>query len=252
MLIMKLKNQAFCTKNFSAFTLAEVLIVLGIIGVIAAITLSTLSKNYQKVQILSHFKKFYTEISQTMKQSEIVNGQAEYWSFTTSDITTTTTFADEYFYPFIKTLKKCEHSDNSCWATPKGLNGKESSYSLSAISYSLSCLLQDGSSLFFAVTGSTTTPSAFFIIDIDGPNKGRNMLGIDVFGLAFRTSGSATIKQGLAPSGLTSIPPMSRTDITSKSTAGACNKDATDNNSGLYCPALIILDGWQISSDYPL
>lgn len=51
-----------------AFTLAEVLIVLGIIGVIAAITIPPLINNYQKMQYVAALKKAYAETNIALKQ----------------------------------------------------------------------------------------------------------------------------------------------------------------------------------------
>src|SRR5574344_2669193 len=60
---IRLKMEIKCMKNFKenlAFTLAEVLIVLGIIGIVAALTIPTLMANVQKQQYLTALKKFYS------------------------------------------------------------------------------------------------------------------------------------------------------------------------------------------------
>lgn len=51
-----------------AFTLAEVLITLGIIGVVAALTLPAVIQNYQKRSLEVATKKFYSVITQAVKQ----------------------------------------------------------------------------------------------------------------------------------------------------------------------------------------
>ncbi len=51
-----------------AFTLAEVLITLGIIGVVAAMTLPSLIQNYQKKALATQTQKFYSMMSQAVKQ----------------------------------------------------------------------------------------------------------------------------------------------------------------------------------------
>src|SRR5574344_2658933 len=48
------------SKKSLAFTLAEVLIVLGIIGIVAALTIPTLMANVQKQQYVTALKKFYS------------------------------------------------------------------------------------------------------------------------------------------------------------------------------------------------
>src|SRR5574344_915178 len=58
-----LKLEINCMESFKkslAFTLAEVLIVLGIIGIVAALTIPTLMANVQKQQYVTALKKFYS------------------------------------------------------------------------------------------------------------------------------------------------------------------------------------------------
>lgn len=57
-------------KNYSAFTLAEVLITLGIIGVVAAITIPGLITNNRARVLHSKYLKSYSVISQMMKLIE--------------------------------------------------------------------------------------------------------------------------------------------------------------------------------------
>jgi len=63
------------------------------------------------------------------------------------------------------------------------------------------------------------------------------------------------MKYGISPYGLhcASIN-MTRDDIKNgkvTTTFSDCNKNGTEYNSGLYCAALIMYDGWQIKDDYP-
>src|SRR5574344_362497 len=62
-----------------AFTLAEVLIVLGIIGVVAAMTIPTLMQKYRESKIETSLKKFYTNVNQAIKLSELDNGAQSDW-----------------------------------------------------------------------------------------------------------------------------------------------------------------------------
>ena len=68
-------------RNRKAFTLAEVLITLGIIGVVAALTIPSLISNYQKNQTVTQLQKFYTNMNQAIKLSEIENGPAAEWEY---------------------------------------------------------------------------------------------------------------------------------------------------------------------------
>lgn len=55
-------------KKFIAFTLAEILIVLGIVGIVCELTIPTLVANYQKQVYVSSLQTFYTEFSQVVNQ----------------------------------------------------------------------------------------------------------------------------------------------------------------------------------------
>lgn len=58
-------------KKFSsktAFSLAEILIVVGVIGVVAAITLSILEKNYQKFVLVKQLKRSYATLQQGFRK----------------------------------------------------------------------------------------------------------------------------------------------------------------------------------------
>ena len=61
------------------FTLAEVLITLAIIGVVAAMTIPTLIGNYKKHATETKIKKFYSQMTQAIRLSEIDNGPALKW-----------------------------------------------------------------------------------------------------------------------------------------------------------------------------
>lgn len=237
----KKNNTSSFAKNL-AFTIAEVLIVLGIIGIVAEITIPALIKNYQKEVTIVKLKKCYSEIYQAIRMAEVNKGTSENWSFIGSDLTSTTDFATNYFYPYIKTSKQCDHSDNSCWTTPITLGNTASSFSLSSLNYTLSAITLSGYSIFF-YTG--TNSSIYFVVDIDGPNKGKNQLAKDVFIFVFAPQEFAGAKKGL--NGYRST--FSRSALTSLAN-GIC-KVASTTDSGANCTSMIILDGWQIADDYP-
>ena len=65
-----LKISTKFNKNFSGFTLAEVLITLGIIGVVAAITLPVITENVQKIVLKNQFKKAYANFQNAIFQSQ--------------------------------------------------------------------------------------------------------------------------------------------------------------------------------------
>jgi len=60
--------------RYTAFTLAEVLIVIGIIGMVANMTIPTLMANIQKDQYVAALKKAYSEFNQVLSQFASSNG----------------------------------------------------------------------------------------------------------------------------------------------------------------------------------
>ncbi len=75
-------------RNFSAFTLAEVLITLGIIGVVAAMTMPTLMNSTQGAQYKAAYKKALSALSQAVT----LNVALDDWNFadtTKNEIDTT-------------------------------------------------------------------------------------------------------------------------------------------------------------------
>jgi len=65
-LIQKILHHRFQLSATKAFTLAEVLIVLGVIGVIAALTIPAVIENTQKQELVSGVIKFYSVMSQAV------------------------------------------------------------------------------------------------------------------------------------------------------------------------------------------
>lgn len=62
-----------------AFTLAEILITLGIIGIVAAITIPLLIQSHKKQEYSAKIKKFYSNMEQAIKLSELDNGSISDW-----------------------------------------------------------------------------------------------------------------------------------------------------------------------------
>lgn len=98
--------------NSKAFTLAEVLIVLGVIGVVAALTLPSLISNYQKIQYVTGLKKASSVLSQAFKLYMVDEG--------VTDLSQTSLFSSDYDYTtlsevlrkYFKITELCDLSTN--------------------------------------------------------------------------------------------------------------------------------------------
>lgn len=211
-----------------AFTLAEVLIVLGIIGIVAAMTIPTLIGKYQKMQVVTKLKKVYSVLNQAQKLAEVDFGDFETW-----DILPENEYYEKYLKNYFRVLKKCDTAEECQYTTNTGkfLNGAEASAYLFA---GASFLTQDGN--FCAYRTYTFdgkgNPMAINIIAVDlNGYQEPNVYGKDIFWFN-RT------KKGILPDGF---------DTNSSEINNNCSKKGT----GDFCAAKIMQDGWQIKDDYP-
>lgn len=109
-------------KQYIAFTLAEVLIVVGIIGIIAEITIPTLVQNVAKQQYVVMLQKAYIELESAFKSymsengttmlgdTDLFNGNTLFYNTSRQD-----TF-DKFIKKYFKVTKVCraDTNDNSC------------------------------------------------------------------------------------------------------------------------------------------
>ena len=251
-------------RRLAAFTLAEVLITLGIIGVVAAMTMPSLITNYQKKQTVTQLKKAYTELSQVIKSAEQENGMIETWDVSSmlKGQEGADRFANEFLIPYIKVIKKCFPSTSECWADDVyNLNGVKYSYLGNRAEFN-SFVTVSGYSVYYWLNGDGT--GGWLWVDLNGPRK-PNIIGKDVFALTMRwvpdsnQNDPVTCERRLGVSmiGATCKSETSPRDglISGNFTNGVsdykCKKGVGGSIAGVYCGALIMLDGWEIKSDYP-
>ena len=115
---------------FSAFTLAEVLIMLGIIGVVAAMTIPPLIENNQKTQYVTALQKVYSNFNQVLVKYSADNGCV-------GDLTCTGLFApantDEdvanALVPYFNIAKQCGAGVSGCFPVYSvNINGSGAKY----------------------------------------------------------------------------------------------------------------------------
>lgn len=242
----------------AAFTLAEVLITLGIIGVVAALTLPALIHNYRKSVVENKLKSEFSLISNAIRMAESKNGTAEDWN--TCDeafsLECTNNFFDSYLGPELKVVKLCNNGNNEeCWSGSVSLSGKKG-YLRQNSDMAISAILENGSSIYLWLGGQLTSPHVQIWFDIDGPTKGKSMLGYDIFGMQFFFKGDRVTESGTyLKSGLYMVGNyhnISNVDELKSESQYGCSKDITRSTAGRYCGALIQYYGWKIPKDYPI
>lgn len=225
----------------SGFTLAETLIVLGLIGVVAVFGIVPLVKDYKKQQTVVGLQKSFSTITQSVKMAEKDYGQMTSWAPPAVDydnVESEKWFSAYSLASYLSVEKVCVGNVRSevasCWASEaKFLDGKLIGYSAKMPCF----LLRDGSSMYFCFV---TSLGAFILVDINGPNKGPNIDGKDIFRIVIRYPkgivefyGRGGNKNGILTGDF-----------------GGCNT-VSGQQKGDYCGALIQLEGWQISKEYP-
>lgn len=239
--MLKKLNNTFHKKCIFAFTLAEVLIVVGIIGIVAEMTIPTLQKDFQKQVTISSLKKQYSSLAQAVRLSEADNGPNENWDWGLSTDGTVRQSFDYYWAPYLRISKYCSsYSDcgyNSVapWLRPDG-----TSYGMTLVYAPMrtTVILNDGTLLLVKafqsapVNGDPDVSSRYIFIDINGP-QGPNTLGKDVFDFIL------VPQKGLMPYGY-------------GASSAFVNSNCSKGSWGETCAAKIMYEGWIINStDYP-
>jgi len=237
-----------------AFTLAEIIIVVGIIGIIAEITIPNLVTNFKKQFTVSKLQQFYSTMSQVLRLSEIDNGELINWNIGPVYYSDGSAEFNKYFRPYLNISKYCGvsyegRSNNEC--CPYITKGKDGSSRASSASYATFFVLSDGTLVKFLAaygtdsviaeenTGYEDLPYFIMQVDING-TKLPNAYGRDVFTFFIYRM------KGLQPSGYF----VSNRGVTRTSLLNSCNANTAISRSDSGCAGIIMLDGWKISDDY--
>ncbi len=245
------------TKAKFAFTLAETLITLGIIGIVAAMTIPGLIETYQKKATAEKLKEMYSIITQAAKMYTN-DTETEFGSFDTQ--LSEKEFLDKYFSPYVKVVLRCENTTD-CYKnkTPLAIDRRTA-----AVMPPYMIGLLNGS-----YVGVSKNPGgAVFYVDINGA-AGPNVSGRDIFnfylvnvdtlgeseGCQNSLNALRNAKSGLYPGtyGACYIPQAFRTreQLLGTDVHRSCNRNANHLSAGDACAAVIMMDGWKISKDYP-
>lgn len=176
-----------------AFTLCEVLIVIGIIGIIAELTVPTLVKQFQNQMYATLIQKAWSDTSQFLKMYMVDQGISD---LNDSDLGNN---ADAAIRKYFKVIKVCMPGDTSCQITEKTLTSNTSANFFpipSAVVQHYTFITVDGIEYeFMYYTGysgaSSCKPMSYptgkissfcgeLIIDVNGP-KAPNIFGRDLW-----------------------------------------------------------------------
>lgn len=238
----------------AAFTLAEVLITLGIIGVVAAMTLPTLIQNYQKQVILTQLKKNYAILNQAVQlmkanydgidpvQMPFVRQQWDHPTYLDGSL-----FGPEFAKYLPTDWHQSDTSGLGCfkdaasfnYKTRDGGNMASATWHNTGPANDYVWHLTNGACITFAYgrnwdwDGSELNARTF-VIDVNGSDKNPNQIGKDLFFFHFMPDGR--------------IIPAGNELTLSEMRSHWCRC----SNSGEFCAAEIVANGWQFPKDYPI
>ncbi|MFA7658966.1 MAG: type II secretion system protein [Candidatus Gastranaerophilaceae bacterium] len=225
-----------------AFTLAEVLIVLGIIGVVAAYTITALIADSQKAAYVAGVKSAYSKWNQALIQMAADGGCIGDLScfFDSADLHTMGDKIAGYF----NVVKNCDTTTSGCFSDTVAGNF-DGSDTASGYDAAYRFITADGvavrlntASLGCGGSGSSLTKicMAYVLVDINGLKK-PNALGRDIFRFVIdNTNGPALYPMGGAKYGYWK-------------TNKVCDygyNNGTDKR-GFWCIGRIIDEGWQMN-----
>ena len=234
------------------FTLAEVLITLGIIGVIAAITIPMLIEAYIKKTTALSVKKAYTELNQVLKMAIADYGEPLGWDYYGEE--ELPQWVQTYFAPYVS---GAQHKQCNTMYSTKDCFGLANIYTLSK-----TVTLRNGYTV-----SKMGTPVAYTFYRYPAPynkvtrvrvyirNPRRPILGKDAFTFILTTADeNPTFKPyGYGTLGSYGISTKDRKTLLGTGWGG-CNSKASGSGywgPGDACAAVIMMDGWKISKDYP-
>lgn len=183
----------------SAFTLAEVLIVLGIIGVIAELTVPALMMNTAKQEYVTSLKKAFSQFNQALSEISSDAGCVnDIVCSTLMDTNSTTQSIGVEISNRFKVIKNCDINPNSgCFSDNTSLNwdGSGTRVNTYATGGAYRFITADGIAFYIGnyhnncgnnfsnnASGDLTQVCGVVYIDVNGPNKAPNNWGRDIFG----------------------------------------------------------------------
>lgn len=165
----------------NAFTLAEVLLVIGIIGIVASVTLPNLSKNTSDADTVAKVKKTVATLQTALDMAKDKYGEdISTWTASDSSDADKAARYGTRLSEFLSVSKTCGLNTNQgCFSSSNvtQITGTASTNPIDQNSDYYKIILNDGASIGFG--------SSFIYFDVDGSNKGLNKRGRDIFYVSY-------------------------------------------------------------------
>lgn len=180
-------------KELLAFTLAEVLIVVGILGIVAEMTMPVLQKNVQSMQYIAGAKTAYSLLTQAAKLAINDQSTPDIWGMTAAGDGTSAVTGLGKITPYLKINPTCNNSVTCKAFAPAG---NKYLHATTVDDYNnradlAKMQMANGMSVAFSVTNPTCSATygttidlqavcAEIIVDVNGV-KNPNTYGKDIF-----------------------------------------------------------------------
>ncbi|MBR2526050.1 type II secretion system protein [bacterium] len=172
-------------RKFIAFTLAETLIVIGVIGIVSALTLPNLNSSTGEKERIAKVKKIYQNLQDAFGRAEAVYGPVSEWFVSDGNNDKKQAFrTGERVTEFMKISKYCKQEKNKGCFSSSGLHdlgGGDTAAILDDDDTGYKVITADGTSVLFYLTVQGNDTKGSIAVDIDGPTKGSNAYGKDIF-----------------------------------------------------------------------
>lgn len=180
-------------KRTLAFTLAEIVFVMGIIGVVATLTFTNARKDTDVVEKIAQLKKTDEILSTAFAQAVAENGNISNWG--TNGTWPTRAQIWEVLAPYLKLKRDCGNS-TGCWKSGRigflpGIN-LENGENIDGSNSSYKGILVNGASISTYQPFGASACDFAMLIDVNGKNKGTYRYGDDVFAFCVRRNGQVS------------------------------------------------------------
>ncbi len=223
-------------KKNIAFTLAEIVIVMGIVGVIGVLAITNAKKDTDVAEKVAQLRKTYQIVDAAFSTAVMENGTIDTWG--TNGAYPTTAQVWDVIKNYLKFQKVCD-TGSGCWkdGKPYGLSGNESNYNINTSNLYGKGILSNGVSISVASCEgeNLTIPAGCIIdqtnsiqinVDVNGL-KGLNIFGNDIFGFYIKPDGTTLPQKTI----------FTKPIVESTSTNLSCKQ------AGVYCTAWVLKFG---------
>lgn len=173
-----------------AFTLAEVLVVIGIIGVVSALTIPNLQQGTNSKEVVTKVTKARATIGEAYGRAIATYGDPCLWAQGQTTAAAQAAVWYNRIFENLKADKDCGLVDNTnrtCWDSTSNVGNTYYKVKL-ADGTSMAMLLYQG--VITSGYDCRNNRVLTMLLDIDGPNKGRGNPCEDIFSMSFYGNGS--------------------------------------------------------------